>query len=223
MKKIVTFLILLVCSTGAFAQYIQNQGGIVSQGTLVNESSKEVEAVRKGWDGWVGVGGGIGGFPHAVNSVNEMTAAVFDANLGCNVAPRVFIGVGCSALYGKTTLSNMYVNLRTFSSKKANSLFNNIRFGYVLTGTIAEDNRGEAEGYNDYCYYKPQGIMGGYSMGYLWNHFAFEVGFSVIGGLEYKIGRQQLNPYGLDWGSAHGEYLSVSPALEAFCRLSWRF
>lgn len=212
MKKILVVFVLFVCSTGVSAQYIQSQGGIVSQGTFTNEET-EVDAARKGLDGWVAIGGGLGGFPQAVSSVSEFTAMQFDANFGYNIAPRVYIGAGCFAHYSNTIVSAAYVNLRTFSSPKANSLFMNLRIGHVLAGTICEDSEGS------YDYYKPQGIVGGYSMGYLWNRFALEFGLDIIGGLTYRAYEKVLNPYGLDWAND----TSFKPALDLFCKLSWRF
>ena len=222
MKKIFITLTLLVCSTATFAQYIQSQGGVVSQGTLVNEK-KEVVAARKGFDAWIGIGGGIGGYVLIDVTGADYSAAHYDVNGGYNITPRLFIGAGYKALYANTTLGAMYANIRIFGSAKANSIFADLRIGKVHTGTIAELNAIESpEDGNDYHYFRPQGLMGGYSMGYLWNHFALEFGLNIIGGKVYDTeGGKVINPYGLDW--TDGERVEVNPGLDLFCKLSWRF
>ena len=207
MKKILVVLALLVCSTGVFAQYIHSQGGVVSQGTLVNEK-KEVVAARKGWDGWIGVGGGIGGSIQA------------DANFGYNTTnARGFFGVGYK--YFQTpdfTLGSWYLNMRTFASNKANSFFFSYRLGYTLIGTIYEKENNNG----DYSYIMPKGIMGGLSFGYLWNHFSFELGGDLMGGLHYESSKKIINPYGLDWTDK--EHVESEPfAIDLFVKLSWRF
>ena len=221
MKKILAVLTLLVCSTGVFAQYIQSQGGVVSQGTLVNEK-KEVAAARKGFDGWVGIGGGIGGFVYVDVKGANYTAGHFDANLGYNVSPRAFLGVGYKSLYANTTMGSWYANLRVFTSPTARTSFVNLYVGMVHAGTIAELNCIEdGDTQDDYSYFTPQGLTGGISGGYLWNHFALEFGFGMFGGLEYGAGKKVINPYNLDWEDE--ERVESHPGLELFCRLSWRF
>ncbi len=221
MKKILVVFVLFVCSTGAFAQYIHSQGGVVSQGTLVNEK-KEVAAARKGFDGWIGIGGGIGGFVVIEAEGANYTAGHFDANFGYNVSPRAFIGAGYKLLYANTTMGAWYANLRAFTSPKAKTSFINLYIGMIHTGTITELNcMEEGNTQDDYSYFKPKGLTGGFSAGYLWNHVALELGFGIFGGLEYQAGSKKvINPYGLDWTD---EEVESWPGLELFCKLSWRF
>ena len=236
MKKLLVAL-LLVCSGGAYAQYIQ--GGLVSQGTLM---STKTEVVRSGFDVWVGGGGDF-----AVNQ-NMDVSGHFDVNAGYNLNPRLFVGAGLNYT-GLSAIPSIYVNVRPYFSRDLNSLYLNVFAGMVLGGNVFVD---WADYYYDeiynYCSYayagfcKPAGLMGGCSLGYVWNHFAVECGLNVIGckmveldyggyyNEDYRNGTficDAINdPTDYSWSefvrrSSYAEELSA--LLDVFLRVSWRF
>ena len=152
MRKILTVLLLLVCGSGAFAQYMSS--GVVSQGTLINNRT---EIIRSGFDIWAG--GGAGGSFTGVGGGSEgVFSSSFhaDVNAGYNVAPRAFLGVGLRATYStSTSVFALYANIRAFDSRNVNSAYFDFRLGKVLGGKtqkyIVEN---EWSGYDTY-YHKP--------------------------------------------------------------------
>ena len=179
MKKILTTLLLLVCGSGVFAQYMS--GGLVSQGTLINSRT---QIIRSGFDIWTGVGAG-GGLTGIGGEGVFSSSFHADVNAGYNVAPRAFLGVGLRAYSTCTSVFALYANIRVFNSPNLNSFYGDLRLGKVLGGKtqkyITEDEWGGYVYNTETYYHKPNGIMGGYSIGYIWNRWAFEWGVDLIG------------------------------------------
>ena len=207
MKKILTTLLLLVCGSGAFAQYMSS--GVVSQGTLINNRT---EIIRSGFDVWIG--GGAGGSFTGVGGGSEgVFSSSFhaDVNAGYNVAPRAFLGAGLCAYSTSTSVFALYANIRAFDSRNVNSAYFDFRLGKVLGGKsqkyIVENEWGSYDTY----YHKPKGIMGGYSIGYIWNRWAFEWGVDIIGA---SVTENE------EWTDEDTE---ISVIVETFVKLAYRF
>lgn len=226
MKKLLVAL-LLVCSAGAYGQYMP--GGLVSQGTLMSTST---EVVRSGFDIWVGGGLGFGGYAEGEEAE---TSYHFDVNAGYNVLPRLFVGAGFNSTNLITGVSSAYVNTRFYFSRDLNSLYYNISFGKVLGGNVFVGEGDIYGGYNaTFC--KPSGVMGGFSMGYVWNHFAVEIGLSMIGCETINVNGYDVpgtgffeiytNPTSYSWETLESYSYGGSESsvlLDAFLRVSWRF
>ena len=224
MRKLLVAL-LLVCSGGAYAQYVQ--GGLVSQGTLM---STRTEVVRSGFDIWVGGGLGFGGYAEGEEAE---TSYHFDVNAGYNVLPRLFVGAGFNSTNLITGVSSAYVNTRLYFSRDLNSLYYNISFGKVLGGKVFVGEIYDSSS-ADFC--KPGGIMGGFSLGYVWNHFAVEFGMSMMSCETLHVNGYNFpgssfyeaisDPSYYDWEtlknwSYYGE--ETGYMADFFLRVSWRF
>lgn len=218
MKKILTTLLLLVCGSGAFAQYMS--GGLVSQGTLINNRT---EIVRSGFDVWAGggIGLGLGSFSESPNISGSYHVNV---NAGYNVTPRVFIGAGIYSCNSLTNVSSLFANIRIFNSRSVNSLYGDFRLGKIVGGKVSEDiTEREHDGYvysTDIYYYKPHGIMGGWSLGYIWDRFAFEWGMDLIGAVGTGIDYSDVD-WDIDW--VNNEHTSIGIILDTFFKVAYRF
>lgn len=226
MKKLLVVL-LLVCSGGAYAQYIQ--GGLVSQGTLM---STRTEVVRSGFDVWVGGGAGLGGYVEAEKFSNSFH---FDVNAGYNVLPVLFVGAGFNTTSMSVGLSSVYVNIRPYFSRDLNTAYYNIFLGKMLGGNVFVGDGDLYDGYYaEFC--KPGGMMGGFSVGYVWNHFAVEFGFSLMGCEKLYVNGYNVpgtsfyeaftNPLYYDWETLKSfsyDDAEFSVLLDVFLRVSWRF
>lgn len=176
MKKIITVLLILVCSSSMYAQY--TPGGLVSQGTLM---STKTEIIRSGFDVWAGGGVGFGVYTGA-----DVVATTYhiDINAGYNVSPRLFFGIGFNSVSSITDATAVYINLRPYISRNLNSLYYNFFLGKVIGGNTIVVND---EDWRNTMFYKPSGMMGGFTIGYVWNHFAFEAGMSLFGGKQIEV------------------------------------
>lgn len=223
MKKVMTVLLLTIGCCSMYGQYIP--GGIVSQGTLM---STRTEIVRSGFDVWAGAGVGVGGVGSSEEAV--MTYHV-DINAGYNVSPRLFVGVGLNSAKIATDVSAVYVNLRPYVSRELNSLYFNIFLGKVVSGNTTSVVEYDGLGRPMTRFFKPSGVMGGYTMGYVWDHFAFEAGMNICGG---KLGNINISDYPeisfseiveepslVDWKKVHDPDISV--LVDFSIRVSWRF
>lgn len=216
MRRILTTLLLVLCGSGAFAQYMS--GGLVSQGTLM---STQTEVIRSGFDIWAGGGFGFGAFMESDDIVGSYHINI---NAGYNINPRMFVGGGIYSCKTSTNVSSLYLNMRSFVSRNLNSLYIDLRLGKIINGGVGEKiTEQEHNGYvysTDITYYKPQGLMGGYSMGYIWDRFALEWGFDFIGAVatdaEYYGTAEDI-----DWES--DEYVSISAMVDFFIKAAYRF
>ena len=218
MRKIFTTLLLLVCGSGAFAQYMSS--GVVSQGTLINNRT---EIIRSGFDIWVGGGVGFGGVGKSFSTSYNM-----DAVVGYNVTPKMFLGAGIDMCRTYTDIYTLYVDMKVFDSRNPNTLYGDFRLGKIVGGSIYKEIYEEGEGrykQTNTRYHKPNGAAFGVSLGYLWNHFALEYGLDVIF-------TKELDMYGNDLGDIsekdwerdeYAEYCTVSASLDAFIKVSYRF
>ena len=225
MRKILTTLLLLVCSSGVFAQYMSS--GVVSQGTLINNRT---EIIRSGFDIWAGGGVGVGMDPNEIDML-FYNPYYIDANVGYNVTPRLFLGAGVQAGKTYTSVLEVYGNMRIFGSRQLNTTYFDLHFGKISSNDdyLIHTYR---EAYKEIiaCCHKPQGMTGGFSFGYLWNHFALEVGLDIAGTYIAEIiadAPGSTTASEIDWqkwieeGSIYGE--GVYATIDLFVKLSWRF